>query len=143
MGNDCAKGGNKGINSKELKRQKTDELKSPISTMDPAPGMVQALKDPPQKPKVHYDRNKRLTKITEMSGESHSQANVNRSTINEISEDGEFMTVNDGQIENQLLESIHEPPAFNITPRAEQAKPQSLIETKVDQHQIVVSKNEN
>ena len=78
-----------------------------------------------------------------MSGESHSQANVNRSTINEISEDGDFMTVNDGQIENQLLESIHESPAFNITPRAEQAKPQSLIETKVDQHQIVVSKNEN
>ena len=72
MGNDCAKGGNKGTNSKELKRQKSNDLKSPVSTMDPSSGMVQALKDPPQKPKVLYDRNKRLTKITEMSGESHS-----------------------------------------------------------------------
>ena len=41
-----------------------------------------------------------------------------------------------------LLASIHEPPAFNITPRAEQTISKSLIETKVEQHQIVVSKNE-
>ena len=40
MGNDCAKGGDKGTNSKQLKRQKTDELLQPISTMEQAPGMV-------------------------------------------------------------------------------------------------------
>ena len=73
MGNTCAKGENK-ENRKDIKKQqKTIDKKAPQSIMDQAPGTVQALKDPPQKPKAIYDRNKRLTCITELSGESMSQ----------------------------------------------------------------------
>ena len=129
MGNNCAKGEKKEVDSKDIKKRASD-IKTPVSTMGQPAGAVQALKDPPQKPKLAYDRNKRLTRITEVSGETMSQQQVNRSTINTIEEDTELMA------------SIHEPPAFNITPRAEPtpgSKPYSLIDTKIEKHLILVS----
>ena len=128
MGNNCAKGEKKELN-KDIKKR-TSDIKTPQSTMNQPAGAVQALKDPPHKPKLAYDRNKRLTRITEVSGETMSQQQANRSTINNSIE------------EDELLASIHEPPAFNITPRAEPpagSKPHGLIDTKIEKHLILVS----